>query len=342
MAEIFISYSSRHPVYADFLQEDLELSGFECWRDKDRLKGGDLWKGKIEKALQQAVVVVVIVTADAIRSEWVRYEVSYANSLRIPCIPVVMQRVNLQNGLMKLGLETRQIINFVTKGRKVGFAELTTQLRKLTDEWQPLADTIPKLQYYSTHVRLNAIQVLGASGDFRVLPYLLRALSEEDNPKLVEKIIEVLSNFKSDLVISTLVNIIDDVETASINHFWIGYTTKAIQSLGRFTTERPLLREYILTVLDQRPTYWSAVIQALNMSHEEGKEFVFQRMLANINHEHLETRYFAHAMLFGEFNDRRALEPLKMQVVLETDESIKESMSRQIERLEKALNSKGS
>jgi hypothetical protein len=80
------------------LQADLRASGFWVWTDESLTPGTPSWKAAIEGAIEQAAAVVVILSPDAKRSEWVERELDYARTVGVRVFPV-LARGNQQNAI---------------------------------------------------------------------------------------------------------------------------------------------------------------------------------------------------------------------------------------------------
>jgi hypothetical protein len=78
MAHVFISYSSKHLPLTEQLKAYLKTKGFTVWHDLDALEARGPFDGQISAGLQQAAVVIIIWTTDAIVSNWVNFEATYA------------------------------------------------------------------------------------------------------------------------------------------------------------------------------------------------------------------------------------------------------------------------
>ncbi|MFI5388040.1 MAG: toll/interleukin-1 receptor domain-containing protein, partial [Fimbriimonadales bacterium] len=74
VARIFISHSSTDKAIARQLANDLRDLGHEPWLDEYAIRVGESIPDKIEKGLQDAEFVVVLLTPDAVRSGWVDRE----------------------------------------------------------------------------------------------------------------------------------------------------------------------------------------------------------------------------------------------------------------------------
>jgi hypothetical protein len=71
--DVFISYAHGDRPKADALAKALQHRGLEVWWDPD-LRAGDPWARKIEDAVETALSVVVLWSAEAVESRWVSAE----------------------------------------------------------------------------------------------------------------------------------------------------------------------------------------------------------------------------------------------------------------------------
>jgi hypothetical protein len=72
--QIFISHSHRDQAAVDRIAERLEAEGHEVWVDRLELKPGDNFQRKIHDGLRQADVLLVVLSENSFRSEWVQHE----------------------------------------------------------------------------------------------------------------------------------------------------------------------------------------------------------------------------------------------------------------------------
>ena len=79
MAEhVFISHSSKNDAFVKKLREMLEIFGETTWVDSRELTGGDELKATIEESIRTARHFIVVITIDALSSEWVQDELDFA------------------------------------------------------------------------------------------------------------------------------------------------------------------------------------------------------------------------------------------------------------------------
>src|SRR6266436_3921115 len=77
MPRIFLSHSSKDRQLADDLAELFRLHYVETWYSKRDILAGP-WESEIYQGLDQCDSFLVILSDDALRSEWVRKEVELA------------------------------------------------------------------------------------------------------------------------------------------------------------------------------------------------------------------------------------------------------------------------
>ena len=85
MNRVFVSYSRRNEAFAERLARDLSDAGLDVWIDLRQIHGGEFWQQEIFRGLQRADFIIVIVSPEALASEWVAREVEFGrqNSKRI-------------------------------------------------------------------------------------------------------------------------------------------------------------------------------------------------------------------------------------------------------------------
>ena len=77
MSHIFISYARPDEPLASLIADGLREGGFEVWRD-DELPAHRAYADVIEERINGAKAVVVLWSAEAARSHWVRAEADTA------------------------------------------------------------------------------------------------------------------------------------------------------------------------------------------------------------------------------------------------------------------------
>src|SRR6476619_784607 len=80
MADVFVSYARTEEATADCVANALRAEGFAVWRD-DQLPAHRAYAEVIEERLKGAAAVVVLWSAEAAKSQWVRAEADAARGL---------------------------------------------------------------------------------------------------------------------------------------------------------------------------------------------------------------------------------------------------------------------
>ena len=79
MAHVFISYARSDEDLAADIADGLREAGYEVWRD-DELPAHRAYAEVIEERIKGASAVVVLWSAEACKSQWVRAEADTARS----------------------------------------------------------------------------------------------------------------------------------------------------------------------------------------------------------------------------------------------------------------------
>jgi hypothetical protein len=77
---LFISYSHADKEFVDKLEDYLNEKGIRCWRDSHELKAGRM-ETQIERAIRDYQKVLLVLSYNSIRSDWVEHEVRTAREL---------------------------------------------------------------------------------------------------------------------------------------------------------------------------------------------------------------------------------------------------------------------
>ncbi|MBN1418288.1 MAG: TIR domain-containing protein [Planctomycetes bacterium] len=85
---VFVCHAHEDREFTERLCRDLDRAGVRVWLDWIDIPPGHMFERAIDKALSACTHVVLIVTDDALESDWVRSEVEFALSKRKVVIPV--------------------------------------------------------------------------------------------------------------------------------------------------------------------------------------------------------------------------------------------------------------
>src|SRR3954470_16262690 len=78
MNKLFISHSTKDDGFVRELQRSLDDFGQNAWIDSRELSGGDAFWSEIQQAIEGSSAYIVVVSSDALQSEWVAKEVGHA------------------------------------------------------------------------------------------------------------------------------------------------------------------------------------------------------------------------------------------------------------------------
>ncbi len=120
---IFISYSKTDASFALKLADDLKSAGFKVWIDR-QIGGGERWRTSILQALREANEMIVVLSPNAMQSEWVMHEGSVGSGLQKPIYPVLLEPVHK----LPVWMEEVQYVDFVRKDYDNAFQELVDAL----------------------------------------------------------------------------------------------------------------------------------------------------------------------------------------------------------------------
>lgn len=141
---IFISHSTKNDAFVKKLRETLELFGELPWVDSRELTGGDELEATIEKEVRSARYFLVVISIDALSSEWVQKEVKMAldetakRTDDYKVISVVLPGV--QSGILKLLFPNEPLHIFIAD-KPTGFDDAMPKIfaalgRQLPDDWK--------------------------------------------------------------------------------------------------------------------------------------------------------------------------------------------------------------
>nr|BFD94125.1 hypothetical protein KitaXyl93_54850 [Kitasatospora sp. Xyl93] len=100
LGKIFISHSSADkPFVRRRIETPLREAGYDTWLDEKELLAGDPLPRKVSEGIRDAKVVIVVISATSVESNWLRYELNIAADFMIKrglrLIPVVVDDVRL-------------------------------------------------------------------------------------------------------------------------------------------------------------------------------------------------------------------------------------------------------
>jgi TIR domain len=75
---VFLSYDRADKAFARALSSELARRGLSVWRGEEEALPGDNWALQVGEALKKSKAMVVLVSPESMRSNWVRREIEYA------------------------------------------------------------------------------------------------------------------------------------------------------------------------------------------------------------------------------------------------------------------------
>lgn len=88
LLNIFISYSHSDSDFANRLEADLRQRDFDTWMDRRGLAGGHKWRRELQNAIDRSHVLLVVLSPEAVDSEYVQSEYGYATDEGKTVIPI--------------------------------------------------------------------------------------------------------------------------------------------------------------------------------------------------------------------------------------------------------------
>ena len=124
MSHVFVSYSRKDSETVANIVARLERDGLSVWLDREDIRGGELWRETIVKAIDNAYAFVLMLSSNSVASENVRKEVDLAEGANKHLLPVMLALSNYQpncginwrafNGLNTTAILTLNMLNSLT------------------------------------------------------------------------------------------------------------------------------------------------------------------------------------------------------------------------------------
>lgn len=212
MAHVYLSYTPRDQPFAEYLLDRLEGAGIRAVVDGERLRAGLDWCEDIDRAIDDAYAVIVIMSPSAKLSESVTYEWTYALGIRKCIIPILLKPAGIQ---LHPQLSMLPTLDFT--GDFAPWEDLIEYLREAEIEYN--ADRlVGALHHPAWETRMVVAEILGDRGDPAVIPALaealydgyvevrlsaVKALAKLEHPAAVPYLAEALHNNAADARIAS-------------------------------------------------------------------------------------------------------------------------------------------
>lgn len=129
--DVFISYSTSDLNLVTEITNQLKQFGANCYVADNIIEAGELLSDKIENAINRADCVLVILTEEGFRSQWVNQEIGLAKAKGKTIIPIIESGVTVAGvlqGIEYIPLDKSNPQNFLNK-----LTERITDLKKSKD-----------------------------------------------------------------------------------------------------------------------------------------------------------------------------------------------------------------
>ena len=125
--KIFLSHSSKDKQFVRWLNIDLRNRGHNTWMDEWEIKVGDSIPKKISHGIEECDFVIVVLTKEAVKSNWVEneWQTKYwdeVNEGKVKVLPVLLEECKIPTFL-----KIKKYADF-TRGYSEGFDDLLLSL----------------------------------------------------------------------------------------------------------------------------------------------------------------------------------------------------------------------
>ena len=152
---VFISYSHQDDEFVLRLARELETRGVKVWIDRGDIHAGAQWRAAIHQAIEEAQAFFLVISPDALRSEYVSEEFALAEQLHKPIFPLIYRKTKIEPALQER-LFGYQFVDFRQGGYRDKFTDLLTGLKALG----LVASDAPELS--EEELQARRLELLGA------------------------------------------------------------------------------------------------------------------------------------------------------------------------------------
>ena len=92
-SHVFISYRSDDAEFALLLAAALRRAGIRVWMDRLNILPGEDWRSELQNALHSAAAAIPVITRGYVESRYCQRELSRADRIGCPLIPVLLERI---------------------------------------------------------------------------------------------------------------------------------------------------------------------------------------------------------------------------------------------------------
>lgn len=109
MRNVFISYARSDSGEAERLVKSLRAINVTGWLDQADIAAGESISSAVRDAIVRSSAVVVLLSPNSLRSEWVQFEIGAAEALEKKIIPVIVSGEHLEKELPDILMERKWI-----------------------------------------------------------------------------------------------------------------------------------------------------------------------------------------------------------------------------------------
>jgi hypothetical protein len=184
VAQVFLSYATPDRDFARRLVDDLTRHRTDVWYDQE-LRPGDNWVETITRNLEEASAIIVLITPDSLRSEWVGREWQSALSRSARVLPVLAGGASFED--LPATLARIQAVD-LNRDYERGLESIVSEVNHLQLSSDPPASSVLDVQNIIEDIAYRVIKKIGA-----------RTQDLADLDVVDDKLVFVITSFAPDM-----------------------------------------------------------------------------------------------------------------------------------------------
>lgn len=117
--DVFICYQNSAEKIVKYIVTAIEQAGINCWYSPRNLGDGQDYDDIISKAISRSSCVIVVISDEALNSQWVKHEIAIADNHNIPIISFEIAPTKIQNGLTMRLATKHKIVAYKEPSRSI-------------------------------------------------------------------------------------------------------------------------------------------------------------------------------------------------------------------------------
>jgi Leucine-rich repeat (LRR) protein len=154
---LFISYARKDEQFAHRLNADLQSYGVQTWIDELGIRAGEDWPDRIALSIEKAGAILVILTPDAVKSKWVKRELSFADQKDKKVLPLLYKPCDLPASF-NLQFGRIQRIDFTGGNYQASLRKLLKSIKSFLGEAVEIAQQKQQDRGSSLQIALEKIE----------------------------------------------------------------------------------------------------------------------------------------------------------------------------------------